>query len=352
MDRMTPDISLAQKLVLEHSWNPIAYQVLNPGIQLWFSERKDAVIGFVSRHNIRVVAGAPVCRPGRIRATAREFEADAERHGERVCYVHVGPRFVGMISGSQKHSVASIGALPFWRPAGWGAILKSDASLRYQISRARNKGIEVNEMPAERAAESQALRDIRQQWLSRKHLPPMHFLIEPDIFQHLTHRRLFVARRNQQIIAYLLCTPMPNREGWLFEQWARAHRAPLGASELLVHAAMSTFASEGYREVTMGLAPLSHKVIAPGEPGPLWLLMLFRFLRVSASPLYNFKGLEHYKYKFHPHYSEPAYVVVNKPHFEPVNVIAIAHAFAGSPLQLFAWQTLKKNFQRLTRRAA
>ena len=45
-------------------------------------------------------------------------------------------------------------------------------------------------------------------------------------------------------------------------------------------------------------------------------------------------------------------MVVNKPRFEPVNVIAIAHAFAGSPLQLFAWQTLKKNFQRLTQRAA
>jgi lysylphosphatidylglycerol synthetase-like protein (DUF2156 family) len=87
----------------------------------------------------------------------------------------------------------------------------------------------------------------------------------------------------------------------------------------------------------------------PGEPGPLWLRALFRFMRLTANPLYNFKGLEHYKYKFRPHYSEGAYVVVNSGHFRPINVLAMAHAFAGSPMQLFAWQVLKKTFRRLIR---
>jgi phosphatidylglycerol lysyltransferase len=215
--------------------------------------------------------------------------------------------------------------------------------LRYQVSRARNKGIEVVEMPASIAAASEDLRTIRQQWLKRKHLPPLHFLIEPDIFGQLTDRRLLVARRNGRIIGYLLCTPMPNRDGWLFEQWARATLAPLGTSELLVHSAMSIFANEGCKEVTMGLVPLSDQVLGLGEPGPLWLRALFRFMRMTANSLYNFKGLEHYKYKFCPSYSEPVYAVVNDASFHPMNVFAIAQAFAGSPLQLFAWQTLKKN---------
>jgi hypothetical protein len=37
---------------------------------------------------------------------------------------------------------------------------------------------------------------------------------------------------------------------------------------------------------------------------------------------------------------------VNRAYFSPVDVLAIAHAFAGSPLQLFAWQTLKKTVTR------
>lgn len=344
-----PDLLLARELVLAHSWNPIAYQILNPGIRHWFSGRRDAVVGYVTCHGIRVVAGAPVCSPARLGAIAEEFEADAKRHRERVCYFHVGPRFAGVVNDSPRHSIAAIGALPYWDPALWEAIVKSHSSLRYQISRARNKGVEVMEMPAAVAAESQELRQIRQQWLSSKHLPPLHFLIEPDIFGQLTDRRLFIARRGR-VLGYLLCTPMPNRAGWLFEQWAHDRQAPLGTSELLVHAAMSTFAAEGSREVTMGLVPLSGRVRPPGEPGPLWLRSLFRFMRLTANPLYNFKGLEHYKYKFRPHYSEAAYAVVNDARLHPINVLAIAHAFAGSPLQLFAWQTLEMNFQRLVRR--
>jgi phosphatidylglycerol lysyltransferase len=338
---------LARELVFAHSLNPIAYQILNPGIKHWFSRKGDAVIGYITCHDVRVVAGAPVCSPERIGAVIAEFESNATQLRESVCYFHVGPRFASAIENSPNHSIAAIGALPFWNPMQWDAIVKSDASLRYQISRARNKGIEVTEMPALMAAESQDLRDIRHQWLSRKHLPPLHFLIEPDIFGQLTDRRLFIATRNHRTIAYLLCSPMPNREGWLFEQWAHAARAPLGTSELLVHSAMSTFAREKVREVTMGLVPLSAKALPPGEPGPGWLRGLFRFMRATANPLYNFKGLEYYKYKFRPQYSEPAYIVVNDSRFRMVNVFAIAHAFAGSPLQLFAWHTLKQNLKRL-----
>lgn len=340
---------LARELVFEHSLNPIAYQILNPGIQHWFSSKGDAVIGYITSNHVRVVAGAPICHPLRIPAVTEEFEADATRTRESVCYFHVGPRFAKAIEVSPRHSIASIGALPYWNPTRWDSIMKSNASLRYQISRARRKGIEVTEMAATDAAESQELRDIRQQWLSSKHLPPLHFLIEPDIFGRLTDRRLFIAVRNQRIIAYLLCSPMPNRQGWLFEQWAHDAHSPLGTSELLVHSAMSTFAKEKFREVTMGLVPLSSRALPPGEPGPQWLQALFRFMRATANPLYNFKGLEYYKYKFRPHYSEPAYVVVNNSHFRVVNVFAIAHAFAGSPLQLFAWQTVKQNLKRLKR---
>ncbi|HEX5434405.1 MAG TPA: DUF2156 domain-containing protein [Candidatus Angelobacter sp.] len=341
------DSQLARELVFAHSLNPIAYQILNPGIRHWFSRRGDAVIGYITSNRVRVVAGAPVCSPRRVHAVVEEFEYDAAHAKEGICYFHVGPRFAAVVKNSSKHSIAAIGALPYWSPAGWGAILKSDASLRYQISRARHKGVESQEMRATIAAESQELRDIRQHWLSRKHLPPLHFLIEPEIFEQLIDRRLFVATRNRQIIAYLLCSPMPNRQGWLFEQWAHAAQAPLGTSELLVHTAMSTFAQEKFREVTMGLVPLSAAALPPGEPGPLWLRALFRFMKATANPLYNFKGLEHYKYKFRPHYSEPAYAVVNDSRFRPVNVLAIAHAFAGSPFQLFAWRTLKQNLRRL-----
>lgn len=336
------DPERALQLVLAHSWNPIAYQILNPGIRHWFNPTNDAVIGYATAKRVRVVAGAPICRPTILLQVTQQFEAEAKAQGESVCYFHVGPRFASVLSRSGKHSIACIGSLPYWNPADWHSILSSDASLRYQLSRARHKDIAVAELPASTAAQSPELRAIRREWLERKHLPPLHFLIEPEVFHHLAHRRLFVASRSEQMIAYLLCSPMPNRNGWLLEQWACLDEAPLGANELLVHEAMSAFAGEGCREVTMGLVPLSTQDLVPGDPGPLWLKLLFRFMRLTANPLYNFKGLEHYKYKLRPHYSEPVYAVVTGRRFSPLNVIAIAHIFAGSPLQMFAWRTVKR----------
>jgi len=279
-----------------------------------------------------------------MRQVATEFECGAKRSNERVCYFHVGPRFVRVLREMGDHSLACIGSLPHWNPANWRVIVKADASLRYQIARARNKAIVVCEMTPNDAAQDRQLHCVREEWLRRKHLPPLHFLTEPEIFGELADRRIFVAKRHRRILGYLLCTPMPNLNGWLFEQWAHHCDAPLGTSELLVHSAMSTFAGEGCSKVTMGLTPLSSRAgIALGRPGPLWLQLLLCFMRWTANLLYNFRGLEHYKHKFRPHGFEPVYVAMNNRHFEPGSVLAIARAFAGSPLQLFAWRTLKKN---------
>jgi phosphatidylglycerol lysyltransferase len=346
-DRLAQDPGKALRLVLAYSWNPIAYQILNPGIQHWFSRTNDAVIGYATANRVRVVAGAPICPPTILLGVTQQFEAEAKALGERVCYFHVGPRFASVLSRSGEHSIACIGSLPYWNPADWHSILNADASLRYQLSRVKHKEVTVAELPASTAALSPELCAIRREWLDRKHLPPLHFLIEPEVFHHLAHRRLFVASRQGCMLAYLLCSPMPNRNGWLLEQWARVDDAPLGISELLVHEAMSTFADEGCQEVTMGLVPLSNQGLVPGDPGPLWLKLLFRFMRLTANPLYNFKGLEYYKYKLRPHYSEPVYAVVTGRRFSPLNVIAIARIFAGSPLELFAWRTLKRAFKSL-----
>ncbi|HEX7941704.1 MAG TPA: hypothetical protein VF488_07845, partial [Gemmatimonadaceae bacterium] len=70
--------------MLRHGWNAVAYQILNPGMQLWFSQARDAVAGFATYAHVCVVAGAPVCAPERLGAVAAELDADTARRGERV----------------------------------------------------------------------------------------------------------------------------------------------------------------------------------------------------------------------------------------------------------------------------
>src|SRR6185295_6789226 len=80
------DPSRARRLVLAYGWNATAYQILNPGIDHWFSAAGDAVVGYVRRHRVRVVAGAPVCAEDRLAGVVDEFGAAARLHGDRVCY--------------------------------------------------------------------------------------------------------------------------------------------------------------------------------------------------------------------------------------------------------------------------
>ena len=63
---LSPDLQRARDLVLRWGWNAMAYQILNPGMRLWFSRDGEGVAGYVRAAHYRVVAGAPVCPPERL----------------------------------------------------------------------------------------------------------------------------------------------------------------------------------------------------------------------------------------------------------------------------------------------
>ena len=51
----------ARDLVMKHGWNTTCFQIVNPGIEYWFGDDGESVVGYVSSGDVRVVAGAPVC---------------------------------------------------------------------------------------------------------------------------------------------------------------------------------------------------------------------------------------------------------------------------------------------------
>ena len=73
----------ARQLVMRYGWNATAYQILNPGMLDWFSPDGNAVVGFVQYHQVRVVAGAPVCAEERLPAGTLVFERGQRRVGHR-----------------------------------------------------------------------------------------------------------------------------------------------------------------------------------------------------------------------------------------------------------------------------
>lgn len=348
-----PSLTDARDLVLEYGWNATAYQIVNPGIAHWFAERGDAVIGYVERGLTSVVAGAPVCPPSRLEAVVAEFEQATARKGRRVCYFGAEERLELLLRGRRTHSAVLLGAQPSWNPAHWAGILDGKASLRAQLNRARNKGVSVAPMPSVEATREPALRRVLDEWLATRGLPPMHFLVEPETLSRLADRRVFVARREREIVAFLVASPARARKGWLIEQFVRGQKAPNGTVELLLDAAVRTFADEGFEYVTLGLAPLSRHGIARVS-NPFWLRMVLRWVRAHGRRFYNFEGLDRFKAKFQPERWEPVYAIVNEPRFSPRTLYAVAAAFSDrsivSTIVRAIWRAIRTEIQWLRRR--
>lgn len=326
-------------LLREHAWNATAYQIVNPGIRHWFSPEGDAVIGYVTRAGVRVVAGAPVCAESRLGAVVAAFTDEAREKGERVCYFGAAGRVFSLLSEQPGHSVVVLGAQPVWNPQ---ALPPWRSSLRAQLARARNKGVRVREWPVTEAQSHPELARVLTEWLARKPLPSLHFLVEPQTLAALTDKRLFVAERDGAPVGFVTLAPIPARNGWLTEQFVRGKDAPNGTVELMLDAALHAIAQDGAQYVTMGLVPLSSGTWNPALYNPLWLRFALGWVRAHGRRFYNFGGLESFKAKFSPTDWEPIYAISSEPRFSPRTLWAIADAFADrSPLSMIARGLLK-----------
>jgi phosphatidylglycerol lysyltransferase len=341
------DIPKARALALKHGWNATAYQIVNPGIDHWFSYAGDCVVGYVRYAGVRVVAGAPVCSRERLADVVDEFERDSRKRGDDVCYFGAEARLEEVLRDSPRHAMALMGAQPAWAPKSWDEIIASRSSLRAQLHRARNKGIIVREFSADEANATTALRMILDEWLSTRNLPPLHFLVEPDTLERLDDRRIFVAHARGPIdevtpVAFAVLSPVPARDGWLVEQFPRLPSAPNGTVELLLTEAARTVANENARYFTLGLAPLAHRDKIPHPPEPRWLEQALALAGAHGRRFYNFAGLEAFKTKFDPEVWEPVYAIQASPGFTVRALYGIAGAFAArSPLALVAGSAAK-----------
>ncbi|MEO8452525.1 MAG: DUF2156 domain-containing protein [Gemmatimonadota bacterium] len=334
-----PEPSRARRLVLAHGWNATAYQILNPGIDHWFSAAGDAVVGYVRRHRVRVVAGAPVSAEERLPAVVEEFAAAARRQGDRVCYIGAEARLERVYREDSRSDFVLLGSQPVFDPELWEA--RRRASVRANLNRARNKGVTVDEWPAEKAAAHPALTGCLAFWLARRGLPPMHFLVEPDTLSRLEDRRVFVAIRSGVVVGFLVASPVPARDGWLIEQIIRGEGAANGTADLLIDRTMRAVAAEGSRYATLGMAPLSHRA-GTAFSNPPWIRPLIAWARAHGRRFYNFDGLDAFKAKFDPVRWDPVFAIAHGGRFSPRMLYAMLAAFAqGSPILAVARGVVK-----------
>lgn len=322
-----PALRRVRELILRHGWNATVYQILNPGIERWIAGEGDAVVGFVTAHGHRVVAGAPVCADERLADVVAEFEADTRRRGLRACYFGAGERLARTLAARGPFDRLFLGAQPCWNPHRWPEVIAGKASLRAQLLRARNKGVTVSRWPAPVATNHPELVRCLHEWLDTRGLPPLHFLVEPDTLGRLWDRWILVAELEGRPVGFLVASPIPQRDGWLVEQNIRGADAPNGTTELLLDAAMEAFAADGSSYATLGLCPLSRRAQIALPPQRAWLRLVLGWVRAHGRRFYDFDGLDAYKAKFLPETWEPIYAITGGGRVGLHTLYAIAGAF-------------------------
>jgi len=352
LEDRTPDtLARAHSLVMAHGWNTTSYQVLNPGFSYWFDPAGDAVAGVVRTGRVWVVGGAPVCAASRLPAVSQGLEAGARAAGAEVCYVAAQSRLEQVKRNDRNASLLYLGAEPCWDPRGWPEVLAAHSSARAQVARSRNKGVLIEERRLRGDEALALLGRVQSEWLAEKGLPPLGFLTMPWVLDRLDDRRLFIAMRGGDPVAFAVLTPVPGRAGWLVEQIARRPSAPNGVGEQLIDAAFRQVAAEGSAFVSLGIVPLSTRAEVPA-PAPWWLRGAFGWARAHGRRFYNFDGLDRFKAKLFPDDWLPVYAVLTAPAPTPALMWGMLQAvLGGPPLRFFAaagaravrseWRTLR-----------
>jgi len=349
---VTAVIEHARELVMEFGWNSTSYQILNPGIDLWFAAPANAVIGYTRRHGVLLVAGAPICPLAKLEQVCHEFELFAQARRCSVCYVCAEERLRSFFAPRSDHSTVALGAQPAWNPQDWPNLVAGHSSLRAQLRRSLNKSVRVEEMPTAEGRANAEIRDILHDWLSSRGLPPLHFLTEPHLLAGVVQDRvLLVARRDARIVAFLVTSPIPAKQGFMVELLARSREAPNGVSELLIDAAMRRFAAKHFQYGTLGLVALAHASDREIQRNPIWLQWMMRFARAHANRFYNFRGLEQFRVKMRPERWETLYAISNERRFSIRTLYAVGAAFSGIPpwmaIGVGAVKAIGEEFRRL-----
>jgi len=308
-------------LVRRYGRCTVAFQTLETGFRYWF-DGDDAMVAYVDTGGAWVAGGGPIAPAERLVEVARAFTDAADAHGKRACFFACEQTLADAMPNIQ------IGEQPVWRAAEWETIVRSNSSLRYQLNRARNKGVRVrgiSEVELETEPELRAqIAELAVQWQATKRMAPMSFLVQLEPFSYATERVLFIAEREGALVGLASAVPVYAANRLFIEDLLRSTRAPNGTSELLIDAVMRDATTP---EVTLGLAPLAGGVAR-------WL----RVARWLGGPLYDFEGLRAFKSKLRPTSWEPVFLCTEGSRLGAMR--DSLRAFAGGSLVTFAGRTL------------
>lgn len=307
----------------------------------WCSERR-GVVGFRRLGRYVNVGDGLLAAPADRELLLREFLAFAEQNRWRATFVNVPRNEINMF---RRHDcqVTKCGEEPLVRLQRTDWQGKESQWVRRQENFCKRQGVEVREInpdPADVVYQGEVAPQLEE--ISRDHLAStlhgkdLRFFVSQFSANQLGGKRLFVARKDLRIMAFIVCNPGLDGDLWAVEVYRRRQDAVRGVIPCIMMHAMRVMKAEGVCYFSLSLAPFLRCTPVMGDSilfrsvANIW----WRFL----NPVYDVRGLFHFKSRFRPDYREM--YLASKPAVTVRSLLVIA----------FVWNLFHFNPFRLLQR--
>lgn len=307
--------------------NVHSFEVLEPGLQYWFTPDRRAAVAYVDRGFYRVGAGGPLCPRERLAEVAWEFGLDARRQHRKAAFFGVSQRFIQALD--DRFDWLQLASQPCWDPRAFSLTSK----VRNRVKKAEKAGLSIRQVAE---LDPQRVDPLLKVWERQHPLPPMRFMVTMDVYRYAAEKLYLIAEQEGELRALAAAVPIYGLNGWLLEDLIIDRQAAPGAAEALIDRFMKVTGELGCPVASLGMVALAGVGHDPRHPILAWLLRAcYRLL----DSLYSFQGLYRFRSKLNPSFWEPVYVAAcGKVTW--LTIRAILMAFAGGWVPAFASRAL------------
>lgn len=318
------DRARVRRLLRLYGFNSVSYVDMEHDKKYYFGETAEGFIAYVLEADTAVCVGDPVCKTEDCPLLLSDFIRFCRQNGLGICFCQAAEEHKAVYKslgfGLVKAGEEALFELGTYRPDGPKA-----SKIRRDVHSAERKGVTVEEykpLLARDAVLEQEIKEVSQDWLSRKKSGELSFLLGSVGLDDPLDRRYFVARgRTGQVCAFIVFLPFV--DGYYADVTRRRQDAPAGAMESIMLKAFQTFRDEGVRWGSMGVAPLANMKT---DTRSTRVAALLSSVFEHANGFYAFKSLYQYKKKYNPTRWVPCYFAYYPAMFTPRLAYALINA--------------------------
>lgn len=302
-------LDVAERLAFQYGEAYDSYLLLEAGRQFFFSQGDRGVVGFSIWRNHAYVVGGLLSAPQDKRRLLGDFLDFAKLNRLEISFLNVLTSDLPLYRefGFQ---VSKVGEEPLLDLEDTTFRGSEFAWVRRQENFCLRSGVTFEEIahgPDHAGAIAAVATELRE--VSREHLDDTVYGRELSMMvgrldlEHLFRKRLFVARRDGRIEAFVLATPAWKGRMWAVETFRRRPTATRGVIPFLITQVARQLRSEGVRILSLCQVPALR--VHLGTPSDSRLVVNgLRFWWNCLPWFYDTPRLYHFKSRFRPQYRE------------------------------------------------